>query len=74
MSNTTTTENRFSNGKWSVMCMTVGEMVAELSRLNPDMPVEEFPSKGLDLVIFNRDQKDEHLSIDEAGMWSEDEE
>lgn len=62
----------FSNSGWSIKAMTVGDMIEELQKLPPDMSVELFPSQGVDLVVFNRGMKEEHLGFKEAGSWSED--
>jgi len=62
----------FSNGKWHKNVTTVGEMVQELSLLDPDIPVKEGFSDSVDIVVFNRDGDDIQVGFDEGGEWGED--
>jgi hypothetical protein len=62
----------FSNGKWNKNVTTVGEMVDEMSRLPRGLKVKQGFSPSADLVVFNRDGVDRHLSMDEGGQWDED--
>lgn len=61
----------FSNGGWAVNVETVGELIKELQRLNPDTPVLDTVS-GADVVLFNRDMAGEHVGFAEGGEWTED--
>jgi hypothetical protein len=63
----------FSNGKWHISVTTVGEMVRELSKLDPALPVECSLSDGVDLVVFNRGQDTVHLGFGALGDWVDDE-
>lgn len=62
----------FSNGKWHKNVTTVGEMVRELSLLDPSIPVKEGFSDSVDIVVFNRDEDDIQVGFDEGGEWDKD--
>lgn len=61
----------FSNGNWCKNVKTVGEVIAELSLLDPDLPVcmGFDDSVGADLVVFNRDKPDKHLEFCDGKEW-----
>jgi hypothetical protein len=59
----------FSNGKWNKNVTTVGEVVAELSLLDPDLPVHSSFVESVDLVVFNRNQEDKHLEFCDGEEW-----
>jgi hypothetical protein len=76
MTNQNSLDKAFSNGDWAINCKTVGEVVRELQRLPQDMRVELSFGDGVDVVVFNRDQPDVHVSFHDGGDWvdQEDEE
>jgi hypothetical protein len=50
-------------------CATVGELVAELARLPPDLEIRQSFSEGVLPVVFNR-TTDVHLRLEENdGTW-----
>ena len=64
----------FSNGKWHINVVTVGEVVAELSLLDPTLPVHSSFIDSVDIVVFNRDREDIHVSFEDGEEWTQDEE
>ncbi len=62
----------FSNGSWNVNCKTVGDVISELQRLPANLGVKHGFSDSVDLVVFNRGMRDEHLSFVDGGDWTED--
>lgn len=63
----------FSNRDWKINVATVGEAIEELSKLDPDMPIHQGFEYSVDMVVFNRGKEDEHLSFEEGGSWTEQE-
>ena len=61
---------KFSNGTGNKNVRTVGEMIAELSLLPPELPVKHGFSQSMDLIVFNVDTKP-FLGVDEGGQWDE---
>lgn len=53
-------------------CRTVGELIEQLQRLSPEMPIELFDD-GVVLVPVNVGKGTEHLNIEgtEATCWQE---
>lgn len=68
---TSRNESGFSNGKWHKYVTTVGEMIAELSRLDPELAVRHGFDEGADLVVFNRTRPDAHLTLEDGHVWDE---
>lgn len=66
-------ENKFSNGKLSKNCATVGDVIDELSRLPRELPVEASFTESVDLVVFNKGKPDAHLEFMSCGDWDDDE-
>ncbi len=64
----------FSNGKWNKNVSTVGELISELSLIDPDMPIQQGFSDSVDIVIFNRDQDDRHIEFEDGETWCNDDE
>jgi hypothetical protein len=64
----------FSNGKWNKNVTTVGEVIAELSLLDPELPVHSSFVDSVDLVVFNRKQDDKHLSFEDGEQWDNEDE
>jgi hypothetical protein len=64
-------DKAFSNGSWTINCKTVGDVIKELQRLPPELPVHQGFEDSVDLVVFNRDRADVHVSFAEGGEWDE---
>jgi hypothetical protein len=67
-------DQAFSNNNWHVNCETVGDVIDELNRLPRDLPIVQGFADSVDLVVFNRDQENAHLSFEDGGDWSDDSE
>lgn len=65
-------ENTFSNGRYSIECQTVGDVIDELSRLPRDLPVKQGLEESVDLVVVNLKHADTHLIFEEGGEFSGD--
>lgn len=61
----------FSNGEWNKNVKTVGEMIDELSLLDPNLPVKQGFSESVDIVVFNRNRDDVQVAFEEGGSWDE---
>jgi len=59
----------FSNGKWHKNVTTVGEVIAELSLIDPDTPVKSSFVDSVDLVFFNRLKADPHIAFEDGEEW-----
>ena len=67
-------KNKFPNGKSSIECFTVGEVISVLKGLPSDLPVHQGFQDSVDVVIFKNVHDEEHVSFEEGGEWSDDEE
>lgn len=63
--------NRLSNGKTAKQCQTVGDVIAELQRLDPETPARQCKNEGVDVVFFNAGTTLEHVSFRAAGEFDE---
>lgn len=66
-----TSINRLSNGKTAMQFHNIGDLVAELNRLDPDIPLRQCRNEGVDLVLFNAGSSTEHVSFRAAGEFDE---
>jgi hypothetical protein len=60
---------RFSNGKTHKNVRTVGELVAELSRLPADTPVHSSFERSADVVLYNASSGDAHVEFEDGESW-----
>lgn len=63
--------NRLSNQKTAKQCRTVGDVIAELQRLDPEIPTRQSGQQGVDVVFFNAGNSTEHISFRAAGEFDE---
>lgn len=63
--------NRLSNQKTAKQCLTVGAVITELQRLDPDTPIRQCGNEGVDVVFFNAGASTEHISFRAAGEFDE---
>lgn len=60
----------FSNGKSVKNVRTVGQLIEELQRLPPSLPVDQgYDDDGTDIVIFNIESGSPHVSFAEGLDW-----
>lgn len=64
-------KERFSNGQFAINVTTVGELITQLQLLPKEVPVVMGFSPSADVVLFNANGPDPHVSLDEAGAWDE---
>ena len=64
-------QERFSNNKTAINVRTVGDIINELSRLPRDLRIAQGFSPSADLVVFNADDSDRFLSVEDGGEFDE---
>ncbi len=62
---------RFSNGDTAKTCMTVGDLIEELQRLPAETPLRSDGTGGVDVVLFNANERNSHVRFEEAGSWDD---
>lgn len=58
---------------WAINCKTAGEVISALQRLHPDERVTQgMPSRGVDVVLYNRSNPElRHVAFCEGGAWTD---
>lgn len=55
-----------------VECFSVGDIIEALKGLPSDMPCKISFSDSVDVVVFNEGDHDEHVTFEDGGDWSRD--
>lgn len=66
-----TVSERFSNGDTAKTCMTVGDLIEELQRIPAETPLRSDGTGGVDVVIFNANDRNSHVRFEDAGAWDD---
>lgn len=70
-----TDKYEFSNGKTSIHCKTVGDLIRELSLLESELPLDQdYDGHGCDVVCMNVDcsWSSPFVQFSKGGEWDED--
>lgn len=53
-------------------CFTVGDLQDALAKLPRDMDCKISFEDSIDVVVYNQGEHDEHVSFEDGGMWTDD--
>ena len=57
--------------KWSYNAKTVGEAIEALKNFPLDTLINQGFTDSVDIVLFNRNEENQHMSFEEGGDWTD---